>query len=242
MTNDTTLARLRAANPVAAASGRRSRPLFDRIVSLPPRPARRPVTAEPADARARRGCVRRRDRRLDRVRPHPLGVRGSRPRPGLASGVQRAQTILELPPGYTWPAIEFRADTVMVRGGGGSMAVSIDQSAWECYWVGAIERGDAAAATRAHGVLDDLMTKPDRHRSDGRTRELGTDGRAVPVARLRRRRRLPVQAAHHAEAAAGTRRDSSRAAARTGRDGRRGRSRHAGARHREVRSCTNARL
>ena len=70
---------------------------------------------------------------------------------------KRAQSILELPPGYTWPAIDFRADTVMVRGGGGSMAVSIDQSAWECYWVGAIKRGDTAAATRAHGVLADLM-------------------------------------------------------------------------------------
>jgi hypothetical protein len=69
----------------------------------------------------------------------------------------RAQTILTFPPGYTWPNIHFRADTVMNRGGGGSFAVSIDQDAWECYWVGAIKRGDSAAAARAHQELDDLM-------------------------------------------------------------------------------------
>ena len=108
---------------------------------------------------------------------------------------KRAQSILELPPGYTWPAIDFRADTVMVRGGGGSMAVSIDQSAWECYWVGAIKRGDTAAATRAQGVLADLMRNRISVAPKRCAGELGTDEQNVPVARLRRRRRVPVQAA-----------------------------------------------
>jgi len=42
-------------------------------------------------------------------------------------------------------------------GGGGAFAVSIDQDAWECYWVDSIHSGDAAGQQRAHAALDDLM-------------------------------------------------------------------------------------
>jgi hypothetical protein len=157
MTNDTTLTRLRAANPVAHAPVLVNEPLFDRIVALP--------------AETGRGRTRRHGRMLVLVAATFVAAVVASTAYALTHWVfpdvvhapvsraeyRRAQTILDLPPGYTWPAIGFRADTVMVRGGGGSMAVSIDQSAWECYWAGAIERGDTAAATRAEGVLDDLM-------------------------------------------------------------------------------------
>lgn len=157
MKKDTTLTRLRAANPVAEAPVFDAA-LFDRIVALP------------AEAASSRGLRPNRRMFVLVAATFVAAVAASTAyalthwvfpdvvhAPVSRAEYKRAQAILELPPGYTWPAIDFRADTVMVRGGGGSMAVSIDQSAWECYWVGAIERGDGAAATRAKGVLDDLM-------------------------------------------------------------------------------------
>ena len=159
MKTDTTLTRLRAANPVAEVTTVDNDALFDRIVATPaeaaPRRSRRPnrrmlvlvaATFVAAVAASTAYAL------THWVFPDVVHAPVSR------AEYKRAQTILELPPGYTWPAIDFRADTVMVRGGGGSMAVSIDQSAWECYWVGAIKRGDPAAATRAQSVLADLMT------------------------------------------------------------------------------------
>jgi hypothetical protein len=155
---DMTLARLRAANPVVQAPTRGDDALFDRIVSLPAEaPRQRPRTSRRMLALAVVTFV------AVVVASTAYGLSHWVFAPVVHAPVsraeyKRAQTILELPPGYTWPTIDFRADTVMARGGGGSMAVSIDQSAWECYWAEAIERGDAAEATRAHGVLDDLMT------------------------------------------------------------------------------------
>lgn len=157
MKTDTTLTRLRAANPVAEATTIDSDALFDRIVELPaesarrrPRPTRRMLVVVAATFVA--AVAASTAYALTHwVFPDVVHAPVSR------AEYKRAQTILQLPPGYTWPAIDFRADTVMVRGGGGSMAVSIDQSAWECYWVGAIKRGATAEATRAQGVLDDLM-------------------------------------------------------------------------------------
>lgn len=157
MKNDTTLARLRAANPVAEASVFDAA-LFVRIVALPfeaaprrrPRPSRRMLVLVAATFVA--AVAASTAYALTRwVFPDVVHAPVSR------ADYKRAQTILELPPGYTWPAIDFRANTVMVRGGGGSMAVSIDQSAWECYWAGAIERGDTVAAARAQAILDGLM-------------------------------------------------------------------------------------
>lgn len=156
MTNDATLARLRAANPVAEARVADDA-LFDRIVALP------------ADAPRRRAPRNR--RMLVLVAAAFVAAIAASTAYALSHWVftdvvrapvsraeyKKAQTILDLPPGYTWPAIDFRDDSVMVRGGGGSMALSIDQSAWECYWVGALKRRDTAEAARAHGVLDDLM-------------------------------------------------------------------------------------
>ena len=70
----------------------------------------------------------------------------------------RAQKLLDLPPGYDWPSYRFEANTVMNRGAGGSIAVSIDQVAWECYWAQAIRTGDRSAGQRARRELDELMT------------------------------------------------------------------------------------
>ena len=157
MTNDTTLARLRAANP-AAPTQVAATELFERIVAepRPDRPLRRRVSRRVLVLVAAAFVAAIVASTAFALSHWVFGdvVHA----PVSRAEYKRAQTILTLPPGYTWPALEFRADTVMVRGGGGSMAVSIDQSAWECYWVGAIKRSDDAEAARAHGVLDDLMT------------------------------------------------------------------------------------
>jgi hypothetical protein len=68
-----------------------------------------------------------------------------------------AQHELELPPGATWPTLHFESNSVTGRGAGGGHAVLIAQNAWECYWVKAIRGGDTAAATRAHRELQSLL-------------------------------------------------------------------------------------
>ena len=160
MTSDTTFDRLRGAKPFPAEPAANDE-LFARIV------------AEPGDAR-----LGRKPRRRFRRRTIGLAVAFAAIALGSsafatvhyvfgsdvvgpdvsAAEYRRAQTILRLPPGYGWPAIHFAKNTVMSRGGGGSMAVSIDQSAWECSWAAAIRSGDQAAQRRAQAELDDLMT------------------------------------------------------------------------------------
>ena len=88
MKTDTTLTRLRAANPVAEVASVDDDALFDRIVAAPVRDCSPAPAPEPADARARRGRVRRGGRGVDRLRPHALGVPGRRPRTRLAGRVQ----------------------------------------------------------------------------------------------------------------------------------------------------------
>jgi hypothetical protein len=69
-----------------------------------------------------------------------------------------AQSQLELPPGATWPHIDFGpANSVMNRGGGGGFAVLNAQNRWECYWVRAIRTGDKPAQARAHAALEALL-------------------------------------------------------------------------------------
>ncbi|HJQ73810.1 MAG TPA: hypothetical protein VJ814_02915 [Gaiellaceae bacterium] len=156
---DHTLNRLRAANPFPAATTADADALFDRIVLPPP------------------------DRRLDRTplrrrRPTLVLVAAALVVGGLlASGAYgissllgttidgptvkaeyaKAQTQLTLPPGYTWPALHWPANSVTSLGAGGSFAVSNAQDDWECYWVDAIHSGDVAAQHRAQAALADLM-------------------------------------------------------------------------------------
>ena len=161
MTSDTTFDRLREANPFRPATVEGADELFARI------------TAEPGDARV----ADRKPRRWRRRRTIGLAVafvaialgssafatvhymfgKGIVGASVSRSEYRRAQTILELPPGYDWPNVHFAENTVMNRGAGGSYALSIDQSAWECYWVKSIRERNAVGQQRAKAVLDDLM-------------------------------------------------------------------------------------
>jgi hypothetical protein len=71
---------------------------------------------------------------------------------------RRAQQELPLPPGYSWPALPIDPNSVTSRGAGGGHAVLISQNAWECYWVQAIKAGDGAAQQRAQSRLSALLT------------------------------------------------------------------------------------
>jgi hypothetical protein len=64
---------------------------------------------------------------------------------------------LTLPPGQHWPNRTLPPETVTSRTQPGGTAVAIAQTAWECYWVGAIRHGDAAAGAQAHAALEELL-------------------------------------------------------------------------------------
>jgi hypothetical protein len=70
---------------------------------------------------------------------------------------REAQAELSLPPGSHWPAFRVEANSVTGRGAGGGHAVLVAQNAWECYWLDAIRTRDTAAQRRAHGVLEALL-------------------------------------------------------------------------------------
>lgn len=155
---DHTLNRLRAANPVPAGTAVDADALFERIV------------AQPSDRRLAHGR---------RPSPRPVLVLvaavlvfallasgayaisgwlgGSIGGPTVKAEYAAAQKQLSMPPGYTWPTLHWPANTVTSLGGGGAFAVSLDQDAWECYWVDSIHSGDAAGQRKAHAALDDLM-------------------------------------------------------------------------------------
>jgi hypothetical protein len=160
MTSDATFDRLREANPFRPATPADADELFAQI------------TAQPGDERLAAPKPRRRRRGLLGLAVafaaialgssafatvHYVFGKGVVGAPVSRSEYQRAQKILQLPPGYRWPSIQFRSDTVMNRGAGGSFAVSNDQTAWECYWVQSIDSGNRAGQRRAQAVLDDLM-------------------------------------------------------------------------------------
>ncbi len=77
--------------------------------------------------------------------------------PVTRSEYRLAQRELTLPPGYAWPNLHVDANSVTSPGAGGGHAVAIAQNAWECYWVDAFHRGDAAAEERAHRTLETLL-------------------------------------------------------------------------------------
>jgi hypothetical protein len=154
---DTTLTRLRAANPVPASPALDDPELYRRIVSTP-----RP------DA-PRRRSPRRRRVVLGAVAlavavtastafaiSHLVGSTVVKP-PVTLREYRLAQRQLSLPPGQTWPKLRVESDSVTGRGAGGGHAVLIAQNRWECYWVRAIRTGDEAAQRRAHSVLARLL-------------------------------------------------------------------------------------
>lgn len=69
----------------------------------------------------------------------------------------QAQKQLTLPPGYGWPVLDVQDNSVTGRGAGGGHAVLVAKNAWECYWVQAIQDGDTAAQRRAHDQLNALL-------------------------------------------------------------------------------------
>jgi len=164
MKTDTTILRLRRANPVPRVAAEHDAELFARITALP--------GDGQIEARRWRPFLRRRAVVL--VLAAVLAVLlastafavsrlvGSdvvRP-PVTRQEYLAAQKQLTLPPGVTWPV--FRSpgsNTVTTRGGGGGLAVLTAQNAWECYWVQAARAGDTAAAQRAHDALDALLAR-----------------------------------------------------------------------------------
>lgn len=160
MTSDAILARLRAANPAPLVPSGDAAALFAEI------------TAQPADPRLTRRHARPSRRRRAVVVAVALAVTvvlastayaisqwvGDAVGPRVTRHEYlHAQHQLTLPPGVTWPDYHLDPGTLTGRGGGGGRAVLVAENAWECYWVRAIQRGDAAAQRRAHNELDALL-------------------------------------------------------------------------------------
>jgi hypothetical protein len=158
MTDDT-LNRLSAANPFRATTTADADELFDRIVLTPPD---RRLEGKPRPRR-RTALVL-----VAAVVVCGLLASGAYGISSLLGGVITGPTVkaeylkaehqLNLPPGYTWPAFHWPANSVASVGAGGSFAVFDAQDIWECYWVSAIKDGNIAAQNRAHAALEDLLT------------------------------------------------------------------------------------
>jgi hypothetical protein len=168
MKSEPTLDRLRAANPVPGAMPADDEPLFARI------------TAMPRDAAAPK---RRRNRRRLVLLLAPvaailiassafgistwLGNRAVEP-PVTRAEYLQAQHQLILPPGYHWPApAPMEPNSMTTVGGGGSRAVLVAKTDWECYWADAIKRGDKRAGRAAQAQLNDLTTRHAVIKPDG---------------------------------------------------------------------------
>ena len=156
---DHTMKRLRAANQVPVATTADADALFEQIVLGPPdrrlshtpRRRRRPVLVLVAAVVAC-GLLASAAYAISGWIGHIIDG------PTVKAEYAAAQKQLPVPPGFAWPSLNWPSNAVTSRGAGGAFAVSIDQAAWECYWVDAIHSGDAAAQRRAHNALDDLMT------------------------------------------------------------------------------------
>jgi hypothetical protein len=164
MSNDS-ITRLRRANPVRAGVTADDTELFARIVG------------SPGDPSVARGLAARRSSRRRRVLVVAVAAVVAALVASTAYAVSQllggdvvrpvvtreeylaAQKQLVLPPGARWPEFNIpESNSVTGRGAGGGQAVLIAMNAWECYWVSAIRRGDAAAGRQAHTQLDNLLT------------------------------------------------------------------------------------
>ena len=164
MSNDSITTRLRRANPVPATPASEDAALFTRIVASP---------GDPTLANGRPAQLSTRRRRV-LIAAMAAGVAALLASTAFAVSqllggdvvkpvVTReeylaAQKQLALPPGASWPEFNMpESNSVTSRGAGGGHAVLVAMNAWECYWVGAIKRGDAAAGREAHAQLDKLL-------------------------------------------------------------------------------------
>ena len=151
------LDRIRAADPVPGARSAENTGLFAQITSLPPDPrlerwTRRHRRLVLALAAAFGALVLLSSTALALNEWVLFGAEGVSPQV-TKSEYLNAQKQLSLPPGYSWPAFSWPANTRTGPGGGGSMAVEIAITSWEHYWVKAIQSGDTSAQKRAHDEL-----------------------------------------------------------------------------------------
>ena len=159
MTTASMLLRLRSANPVPRPANVSDADLFARITALPldsglrrRAPAyRRPVLVLVALVAAAALLASAAFAVSQWILPSFVGPEVTK------SEYRRAQHHLTLPPGYSWPAMHIPPNTVTSPGAGGGHAVMAAQNAWECYWVKAIRRDDAAGQRRAHRELESLL-------------------------------------------------------------------------------------
>jgi hypothetical protein len=161
MKTDSTIDRLRAANPFPAAERVHDPELFARITAVSPRSRRRRrsrLYGRPrlAVALALLGAALLASTAF--AVSQLIGADIVKP-PVTRSEYRAAQRELTLPPGHSWPPLHVAGNSVTSRGAGGGVAVMIARNAWECYWVKAIEDGDHAAQRRAHAELEQLVAK-----------------------------------------------------------------------------------
>lgn len=157
MTPESSLLRLRAANPFPDVSTSEDEDLFARITAAPPAPRlgrrtyRRPLVMI-AVALVAVAIL------ASTAFAISQWVGGDVVKPDVTlMEYRQAQRVLPLPPGSTWPVLHVDPNSVTTRGGGGGHAVALAQNAWECYWVASIRRGDTRAQSRARAELDNLM-------------------------------------------------------------------------------------
>jgi hypothetical protein len=163
MTTDSTILRLRKANPVPQPASVDEADLFDRITALDRDSRLEQPQTRSTRHRRRRGLVLV-------LAAFAVAVLAStafaisnwlmgdvvEPPVTRAEYVQ-AQKQLTLPPGYSWPKLYVDPNSVTGVGAGGGHAVLVAMNAWECFWVDAIRNGDTAAQERSHRELDALM-------------------------------------------------------------------------------------
>jgi len=157
MTTDSTLLRLRAANPVPhPLAGSSDERLFERITAVAPQTSRRRTYRRPLLVLAVTVVLVAILASAAFALSAWLGGDVVKPDVTLAE-YRAAQRELQLPPGSVWPGLRVDPNSVTTRGGGGGYAVVQAEIAWDCYWVEAIRRGDLAGQARARASVAGLL-------------------------------------------------------------------------------------
>jgi len=204
MKNESTLAYLRRLNPVPEAPSVDDADLFDRITSLPRDERSGPKRSS---TRKRIALVAVGLAVMALLATTALAISGFfgdvvKP-PVTRQEYRNAQDVLTLPPGATWPDLNLESNSVMSRGGGGSMAVMIAMGSWECYWVDAIRRGDEEAQQQSHSELSSLLRDHVVVAPAGASENWSPTGHAFPVAAFADDGGYQIKEQMYADAAAG---------------------------------------
>jgi hypothetical protein len=160
MTTDTSMLRLREANPFPETEPVQDDELLARITASPADPRLRPRSG-PATRRALVLALAVLATALLASTAYAISswiASGDVVKPKVTRMEYREATHeLALPPGASWPKLHVPGNSVTGRGAGGGHAVLIAQNLWECYWVQAIRDGDVAAQAQAHQQLESLL-------------------------------------------------------------------------------------